>query len=277
MSLFTRIPVLAAVAAPLLLLAAPAAHAQQPGQGPPLPAALDLKKVAPGSWAEYSMTVGQMPPMKSRMALVARTGSVVTMEMTMEGGMMAMSGGKLVMQTVVDADQTKESNVKKLVMQIGDNDPMEMKVEGTQPKQFQKPDPKTLVKEETIKTPAGTFKTKHYRDKTPKGEKFDYWVSPQVPPFGLVRVETENLSGGGGPQGPVKMELTAYGKDAKMTITKPPKPMDQQALMRQIMGGAGGPGNPHAAPPGGAGGPANPHAAPPGGPPAPAPAPAPGK
>jgi len=155
----------------------------------------------------------------------------------MEGEMMAMSGGKLIMQTVVDTDQTKESNVKKLIMQIGDNDPMEMKSEGMPQKQFQKPDPKTFVKDETIKVAAGTFKTKHYRDKTPKGDKFDYWVSTQVPPFGLIRVETDQVSSGGGPQGPVKMELTAYGKDAKMAITKPAKPMDQQALMRQIMGG----------------------------------------
>ena len=140
------------------------ALAQQPGQGPPLPAALDLKKVPVGSWAEYSMTVGEMAPMKSRLALVARTGSTITVEMGMEGGMMAMSGGTLTVQTIVDSDpKAKDTQVKKIVMQIANNDPMEMPAQGVQ-KQFQKPDPKTFVKDETVKVAGGTFKAKHYRD-----------------------------------------------------------------------------------------------------------------
>jgi hypothetical protein len=216
------------------------AQAQAPGQGPPLPAAMDLKKVPVGAWAEYSMTLKDMAPMKSRMALVSKTGSTISVEMSMEGGMLAMSGGTLVVQTVVDVEKPNDSQVKKIVMQIANNDPMEMRVEGTPQRQFQKPDPKTFVKDETIKVAAGTFKTKHYRDKTPKGDSFDFWTSPQVPPFGIVRIDTEQKSGGPGPQGPVRLELTALGKDAKMLITKPAKPMDQQAMMRQMMGGAAG-------------------------------------
>ena len=48
------------------------AFAQQPGQGPPMPIAVDLAKVPVGSWADYTMTMGQLPPMKMRMALVAK-------------------------------------------------------------------------------------------------------------------------------------------------------------------------------------------------------------
>ena len=57
-------------------------------------------------------------------------------------------------------------------------------------------------------------------------------------------------------------ELTALGKDAKAQITKPPKPFDQAALMKQMMGASGtGAGTP--------GGGAPPHAPPPAPPPAP--------
>jgi hypothetical protein len=224
----------------VLTLAPTAAFAQQPGQGPPLPIAVDLKKVPVGSWAEYSMTVGKMPPMKSRMALVAKSPTTNTMEMIMEGGMLAMAGGKLVMQSVVDADQAKENPVKKVLMQIADNDPMEMPLDGAQQKQFRKPDPKTFLKEETIKVTAGTFKTKHYRDKSPAGDLLDFWVSPDALPFGLVKIEAEQKSSPAAGQGPVKFELTALGKDAKMTVTKPSKPFDQAALVGQIMGGAKG-------------------------------------
>ena len=39
---------------------------------------------------------------------VAKSGDTNTLEMTMQGGMLSMAGGKMVVQTVVDADQTKE-------------------------------------------------------------------------------------------------------------------------------------------------------------------------
>jgi hypothetical protein len=228
------------------------AHAQgMGGPAPPLPLAVDLKKVPAGSWAEYSMTMGQMPPMKSRMALVAKGPTTNTIEMTMEGGMMAMAG-KLTLQTVVAADQKAPEPIKKTLMQIGENDPMDLPVNPNQQQQFKKPDPKSLVKEETIKVPAGTFKTKHYRDKTPAGDTSDFWISTDVPPFGLVKVVVDQKSS---PmvKGPVVIELTATGKDAKMRITKPAKPFDQTALMGQMMGGK---------PPGGAPPPSPPPAAP---------------
>lgn len=221
-------------------LVAPAtALAQAPGQPPPLPMAVDLKKVTVGAWAEYDMTVGQLPPMKSRMALVGKSGDTNTLEMTMQGGMLSMAGGKMTVQTIVDADQSKDKPVKRVIMQIGDNDPMEMPVDNKQQTQFHKPDPKSLVKEETVKVAAGTFKTKHYREKTPSGDPFDFWVSSDVPPFGIVKVEADQKRAAGPAQGPVHFELTALGKDAKMTVTKPAKPFNQGEMVGQLMGGAG--------------------------------------
>jgi hypothetical protein len=234
------LPLAVVLVMPATALVMPArALAQAPGQPPPLPMAVDLKKVSVGAWAEYDMTVGQLPPMKSRMALVAKSGDTSTLEMTMHGGMLSMAGGKMTVQTVVDADQGKPKPVKRVIMQIGDNDPMEMPVEDKQQSQFHKPDPKSFVKEETIKVAAGTFKTKHYRDKTPGGDAFDFWVSSDVPPFGIVKVEADQKHASGPAQGPVHFELTALGKDAKMTVTKAAKPFNQGQMVGQLMGGAG--------------------------------------
>ena len=235
------------------------AFAQQPGQGPPMPMAMDLAKVPVGSWAEYNMVMGQLPAMKMRIALVNKSAEANVTETTLEGGMMA-SAGKMVVQMTVGPGV--DGTVKKVVMQLGATDPMEMPAELSGSKPFTKPSAKGLVGPETVKVAGGSYKTKHYRDKTPQGEKVDYWVSDTVPPFGLVKLEVDQKNN---PQiqGKMKLELTGLGKDAKQVITKPAKPFDQAALMQQMMGAAGP----------GAGGGAKPGAKP--APPAPAPAPPP--
>jgi hypothetical protein len=229
-----------AAVALLVGLAPAVALAQQPGGGPPTPLAVDLNKVPVGSWAEYKMIVGGNPPMKSRMALVGRNARMHTLEMTVEGEALAHTGGSpMVMQSVVDVDPKQNTTLKKIVMQLGKNDPMDMPVDPAMQNQFHKPDPKKLVKQETIKVAAGSFKTKHYRDKTAQGDQFDFWVSETVPPFGLVKIAAAQGAVPGA--GTLSMELTALGKDATTAITKPVKPFDQAQFMKQAMGGAGAP------------------------------------
>ena len=70
------------------------AAAQGMGQGPPMPMAVDLGKVPVGTWASYDMTMGQMPPMTTRMALVGKG----VIETSVEGGMVAAAGGKMTLQ-----------------------------------------------------------------------------------------------------------------------------------------------------------------------------------
>jgi hypothetical protein len=214
------------------------ALAQQPGQNPPMPMAMDLAKVPPGSWADYTVTMAQYPPMKLRMALVARTPAGNVVESAVEGGMMAMVG-KMVIQMTLSPGA--EGTLKKSIIQLGANDPMEMPAEMKGTKPFVKPNPKGLVGSETIKTGAGSFKTKHYRDKTPQGDKIEYWVNDTVPPFGLVKVEVDQKSN---PQvkGTSTFLVSAMGKDAKSSITKPAKPFNQATLMQQMTAGAGGAG-----------------------------------
>src|ERR1044072_3818863 len=120
------------------------------------------------------MVMGQLPPMWMRRALVGETPAGHVMETSVEGGMMA-AAGKMVMQMTLAPGQ--EGAVKKMVMQLGAADPMEMKQDMVQGKPFTRPNPKALVGSETVKVAGGSFKTKHYRDKTPQGDKLDYWVT----------------------------------------------------------------------------------------------------
>ena len=216
----------------------PSVASAQMTQGPPTPLATDLAKITVGSWAKYSMTMGTMPPMTVKMALVNRTAAGNSLEMSAEGGM-AAKAGNVVTQMTLPPGST--GNVQKGVLQVGTNDPMEMPMDAAQSHQFAKPDPKTLVKEETIKVAAGSYKTKHYHDKTPQGDTIDFWVTESVAPIGLVKIEMTQKSN---PMitGPIKMELTAVGKDAKPIITKKAKPFDQPALMKEMMAGSGAPG-----------------------------------
>ena len=60
---------------------------------------------------------------------------------------------------------------------------------------------------------SGTFRAKHYRDRTTYGEQVDFWIDDSVGPIGLIRLEAEQK------QHPTiragfKFELVATGNDA---------------------------------------------------------------
>jgi hypothetical protein len=208
---------------------APSSASAQMSPQPPMPMVVDLKKVEIGSWTSYSMTVGQMT-MTAKLALVARDASSATMETSMEGGMMAMMGGKMTVKMVMDPDPTTAAKpVKQMILQVGDKDPM-LAPDTMQAQRYSKPDPKTLVGQETIKVPAGSFKTSHYRNKTEQGT-VDVWVSEEAPPTGMVKMTTSAMQASAQPIPPMAMELSAMGKGAKSTITKAPKPFDPQLMM----------------------------------------------
>lgn len=232
----------------LVLAAARPAMAQAPS-GPTVPIAVDLAKVPLGSWSEYTVDMGAMPPMKQRFALVGRGPRGHELELALEGGPMG-APGKVLVKVDLDPDQRKTERVKRVVMQIGQLEPMEMPTTGPGQQaanQFSTVDPKKYVDTQEIKVPAGTFKAKHYRDKMPDGSAIEYWVNEDVPPFGIVKMNA-NLPGGA-----AVMQLASRGKGAKPAITRPPRPFDQQKLMTELMSmasrssGAGGP--PPASPP----------------------------
>jgi hypothetical protein len=271
-----------------LVLAAPGAASAQMrgggGLGAPTPVGMDLGKAPVGAWAEYAVTRGDNPTRKTKLALVGREGGANVVEQSSEMG----DRGTMVTRLLLDADPSKEGGVKKIVVQRPGADPMEMPTTGMGPgggapgvgapgggrgglrgARFLKLDPKKLVGKETVKVAAGSFKADHYKDTTPNGATVEYWVSADVPPFGLVKLELTppaDAPTDRGPRGPVKMELAAKGKDAKPTITKPAKPFDPEA-MRGMWGGrrdgeGGGGPPPGAGGPPGAGKPAAPAAPP---------------
>lgn len=226
----------------LALVLVPAVARAQGGSMAATPLAVDLKKAAMGSWAEYAMKAGPRTG-KLRWALVGREGENTTLEMAMEGAMPGGAPPKMTVQMSLVPNPTSSSKpVKRLVMQMGDMDPMEMPLDMPQmPEQrFQKPDPKKLVGKETIKVGAGSFSTGHYRDNVEQGT-IDVWVNETIPPLGLVKMTLTPKSGAGG----MSIELTAKGTGAKPAITKEAKPFNP--AMFGMPGG--GPGNPHGGPP----------------------------
>jgi hypothetical protein len=221
-----------------LALVVPALPAfSQMGEAP-TPLALDLKKVAIGSWSEYSMTIGNGAGMtvKSRWALVARDAKSNTIEMSAEGPPLESAGGKTLVKMVLVSDPVKsEHPVKQMVLKLGDRDPMEMPLDmpGMPAQRFEKPDAKKLVGKESLKVAGGTFKASHYRDVN-NGVTIDFWTSEEVAPLGLVKLTTSPKPGaqapGGQPIPPVSLVLVGRGKDAKPAITKPAKPFDPAAF-----------------------------------------------
>jgi hypothetical protein len=225
----------AAVISLVAVLGAGRQRAQAQGPpGPPLPVGMDMRKAPIGAWSAYDVNLKGMPPLRQRFSLVARDAATSTVEMATEGGMMG-PGSTVVLRVVLAADLSKPDRVKKLIMQLGDNPPMELNSEaaGAQKEQFARLDPRKLVGSEKVKVPAGTIATKHYRDKGPSG-RTDVWVSDEAPPFGIVKLEGSVSEGKGTASYPVTVSLVARGSDAKPVVVKPPQPFDARVLQGQM-------------------------------------------
>jgi hypothetical protein len=248
---YQRRPIMRAAVALLVLAVTPAVARAQGGGMAPTPLAVDLKKAKLGDWSEYSMSAGPRSG-KLRWALISREGENHTLEMTMEGGPQ-MGGQKMALQmTLVPNPTTASKPVKKLVMQMGTMDPMEMPLDmpGMQGQRFEKPDPKKKVGQgkEQLKVAAGNFSTDHYRDTVPQGT-VDVWVNDTVVPLGLVKMTLTPSKEAGPGAGPMSLELTSRGKGAKPNITKAAKPFDPAAFGMPGGHGAPPPKPPSAPPP----------------------------
>jgi hypothetical protein len=247
-----------AAAGLLALVVVPAVAHAQGGNMAATPLAVDLKKATIGSWAEYTMTAGPRSG-KLRWALVGREGENHTLEMAMEGAMPGGSAPRMTLQMSLVPNPTSATRpLRRLVMQMGDMDPMEMPLDMPQmpDQRFEKPDPKKLVAKEKIKVAAGSYATSHYRDTIEHGT-VDTWISETIPPLGLVKMTMTPKPGApagpGGPPRGMTLELSGTGSGAKPVITKQAKPFDPA-----MFGMGGG----HGAPPPAPKAPATPPAAP---------------
>lgn len=234
------LPGAAALAVALALAIHAGTAAAQGSPGPPLPVGMDLRKARIGAFGDYTVAVSGMPPLKQRFALVARDASTSTLELTTEGGMIG-PGATMVLRVVLDADLSRSDRLKSLVMKLGDNQPMELRLDGGSKEQFARLDPRKLVGSARIKVPAGTFATRHYRDKTASGTT-DIWVSDEAPPFGIVKLTGTMAQAPGAASHPVSIELVGRGSDARPVIVGPAQPFDPNVLMGQMNRtvGAGG-------------------------------------
>jgi hypothetical protein len=87
-------------------------------------------------------------------------------------------------QMVVDAGN---SHTAKVIMQMGSQPPMEMPMQMAQQQGTKALDVRSTAKHlgtESITTPAGTFDCEHIQTE----DGTDLWVSPKVPPYGLVKM-----------------------------------------------------------------------------------------
>jgi hypothetical protein len=202
------------------------------------PLACDLKRAPVGSWAEYTIRVGTAVEgtMKTRWAFLGRDASSNTVELTMEGLAAASPrlGGKVVTRMVLLSDPVGSSKpFKKIVMQLEGRDPIDMPLDapGFPQQKFQNPDPKKMVGKQTITVAGRSILTSHYHDVLPDSV-VDSWLSTDVPPLGVVKIQSVPKPGAEGPGGkplpPVTMELVAYGKDARPVITRPAKPFEPE-------------------------------------------------
>jgi hypothetical protein len=116
-------------------------------------------------------------------------------EIRSEGGPMP---GETVMKALTVVEEGK-GEVKRMIMQMAGGPPMEMPMGMMSMMKQQQPQPSAdtgpgeKVGTESVTVPAGTFECDHYR-KTVQGKTIDSWVSPKVPPYGLVKMTSAEMT-----------------------------------------------------------------------------------
>lgn len=217
----------------LVAVTAPALAQAQGMPGAGLPMGLDIGKQPVGSFCDYDLHMPNNVVMKQRVALVGRVPQGPVVELTSAGG--PLGAGEVTVKVTIDPDPTRPDRVKKLIIQLGRHEPMNMPTGPEGGNQITQLDPRKQVGQESITVPAGKFKTRHFRDKAQGGSITDIWISDDAPPFGLVKLQTDAKAQGGA----VTMVLKTRGRGAVPKVTRPAQPFDQQALMKMLQGFGG--------------------------------------
>jgi len=197
-----------------------------------IPLGLPLGKVPVGRWATYRMSDASGNSTSFKIVVVGHQGKVSEIETIVEGGSMAPLG-RTVLRSSISNDTGADLHPDRHVIQLGENRPMliPMQIVGAQMQSFSKPDPRQRVGVEGVTVAAGTYpRAEHYQEKDATGGVVDSWISKDVPPFGLVKLQ----AGTDAKSGQVVFELTAHGENARPTITAPPQPFDRLALAKQL-------------------------------------------
>jgi len=170
-----------------------------------------------GGWSEYQVTVKGEQSSKMKMAIVGKEGDAYWYETVIEGG----REGRTVMKMLVSGNPEDQKNIKRMIVKQGNEPAMEMPVMmmGQQSK-GQEAKGKIIDKgAETIKVPAGTFKTQHTQYQDAEGV-VDTWVYKDVSPYGMIKSQSKDH----------EMVLIGYGTGAKTLITETPQKFEMPQM-----------------------------------------------
>lgn len=169
-----------------------------------------------GGWSEYQTTAKGEPSSKMKVAIVGKEGDAYWYETVVE----TKREGKVITKMLVSGNPEDQKNVKRTIVKMGNEPAMEMPLQMMQPSKTQEKPGKLIDKgTETIKVPAGTFKTQHMQYQDPEGV-VDTWVSKDVSPYGMVKSQSKDF----------EMVLLGYGTDAKTLITETPQKFEMPQM-----------------------------------------------
>jgi len=170
-----------------------------------------------GGWSEYQVTAKGEQPSKMKMAIVGKEGDAYWYETVMEGG----REKRTIMKMLVSGNPEDQKNIKRMIVKQGNEPAMEMPVQMMQqsPK-GQGQSGKVIDKgTETIKVPAGTFKTQHSQYQDAEGV-VDTWIYKDVSPYGMIKSQSKDM----------EMVLLGYGTGAKTLITETPQKFEMPQM-----------------------------------------------
>lgn len=193
----------------LLCLVALAPVANSQGQMMRAPQIMGIWNPSVGAGATYEISGGKEGTSTMTIALVGKEGDAYWVEMSFD-----TKKGNMLMKMLTTNEG--DHHVTRMIMQIpGQSQPMEMSQAMLDRGQSLEDihSHGTNIGADTITVPAGTFLCDHWQSQA--GD--DVWLSPKVPPYGLVK--SVNKDGH-------TMVLTKVITDAKDKITGTPMSMD---------------------------------------------------
>ncbi|MFH1010379.1 MAG: hypothetical protein V1784_03990 [bacterium] len=192
-------------------------------------------KVQPGAWAAYrmQMTEAQEKPeaVQWKMACVGseKVGDKEGMWLEMESTVLSEDKEpmRMIVKSLVVGDPSQEQSVHKIIMQLGDQPPMLMKVAFDSLTEESEPPVAAVIGDETVTVPAGTFLCKHLRSTMSEGEVSDIYLNQEVSLFGVVKVRTSDG----------EIELVSHGATGAVSQIRgePAMELDMQRMMQEMM------------------------------------------
>src|SRR4030043_1665025 len=178
----------------------------------------DFKPVV-GGWSEYETKQKGESPLKMRVAVVGKEGNAYWYETVME----TKREGKVITKMLVSGDPADSKNVKRMIVKVGNEPAMEMPVMMSQTSKGKESVGKIVDKGlETIKVPAGTFKTQHTQYQG-KDIIVNSWIYKDVSPYGMIKSQSKDF----------EMVLINYGTGAKTLSTETPKKFEMPTSPQQ--------------------------------------------